>query len=105
MLSPVISAISIQPVWLMDEYVKIFRIEVWLSPPIAPTIVDAKIILNTKLLASIRYDVSIMGAAFWIVINSPQFSHLSPSMTPGNHQWNGAAPIFKSKGVQTIIGV
>lgn len=64
MLSPVISAISIQPVWLMDEYVKIFRIDVWLRPPIAPTIVDAKMILSMKGLVSIRYDISIMGAAF-----------------------------------------
>lgn len=27
-LSPIISAASIQPVWLIDEYVIIFRIEV-----------------------------------------------------------------------------
>jgi hypothetical protein len=86
MLSPVIIAISIQPVWLIDEYVRIFRIDVWLRPPIAPTIVDARIIINIKGLISIRYDINIMGAAFWMVISRPQFSHLSPSMTPGNHQ-------------------
>lgn len=64
MLSPVISAINIQPVWLIDEYVRIFRIDVWLRPPIAPTIVDARIILNMKGLVSIRYEISVMGAAF-----------------------------------------
>lgn len=64
----------------------IFRIDVWLRPPIAPIIVDVKIILDVNTLISIRYDISISGAAFWIVINSPQFSHLSPSITPGNHQ-------------------
>jgi hypothetical protein len=41
-------------------------------------------------------------------INSPhstQFSHLNPSITPGNHQWKGAAPLFNRRGVQMIIGV
>jgi len=45
------------------------------------------------------------GAAFWIVISSAQFSHLSPSITPGNHQWSGAAPLLSRRGVQMIIGV
>jgi hypothetical protein len=57
-----------------------------------------------KILVSIRYDVSIIGAAFWIVINSVQFPHLNPSITPANHQWSGAAPIVSSSGVQMIIG-
>lgn len=63
-LSPVISAASIQPVWLIDEYVMIFRIDVWLRPPIAPIIVDVRIILDVKTLISIRYDINISGAAF-----------------------------------------
>jgi hypothetical protein len=79
--------------------------EVWFWPPIAPTIVDIKIILNVKVFTSIRYDISINGAAFWIVVSSAQFSHLSPSITPGNHQWSGAAPLLSRRGVQMIIGV
>jgi hypothetical protein len=62
----------------MDE---IFRIEVWCNPPIDPTIVDIRIILNVDLLISIRYDININGAAFCTVINSAQFSHLNPSIT------------------------
>jgi len=58
-----------------------------------------------KALISIRYDININGAAFCTVINSAQFSHLNPSITPGNHQWSGAAPLFSSKGVQIIIDV
>jgi len=54
---------------------------------------------------SIRYDISITGVAFCTVINSAQFSHLNPSITPGNHQWRGAAPLFNRRGVQMIIGV
>ena len=30
---------------------------------------------------------------------------LSQPITPGNHQWRGAAPLFNNKGVQMIIGV
>lgn len=62
-------------------------------------------ILNVKALISIRYDININGAAFCTVINSAQFSHLNPSITPGNHQWKGAAPLFSRRGVQMIIGV
>lgn len=58
-----------------------------------------------KVLISIKYDNNINGAAFWTVISSAQFSHLNPSITPGNHQCSGAAPLFISRGVQMIIGV
>jgi hypothetical protein len=45
------------------------------------------------------------GAAFRTVINSAEFSHLNSSITPGNHQWRDAAPLFNRRGVQMIIGV
>ena len=61
-------------------------------------------ILSVKALISIRYDISINGVAVCTVINSAQFSHLNPSITPGNHQWSGAAPLFSRRGVQMIIG-
>jgi hypothetical protein len=67
--------------------------------------VDIRIILNVKVLISIKYDINIKGAAFCTVISSPQFSHLNPSITPGNHQWKGAAPLFSRRGVQMIIAV
>jgi hypothetical protein len=57
-----------------------------------------------KILISIKYDSNINGAVFWTVINSAQFSHLNHSMTPGNHQCSGAAPLFSRRGVQMIIG-
>jgi hypothetical protein len=60
----VVNAINIHPVWLMDEYVRIFRIEVWFNPPIAPTIVDIRMILSVNVLISIKYDINISGAAF-----------------------------------------
>ena len=66
---------------------------------------DIKIILYLKVLISIRYDINNNGAAFCTIINSAQFSHLNPSITPGNHQWRGAAPLFNRRGIQIIIGV
>jgi len=62
-------------------------------------------ILNVKAMISIRYDININGASFCTVINSAQFSHLNPSITPGNHRWRGAATLFSRRGVQMIIVV
>ena len=88
----------------MDE-VRIFCMEVWFNPPIDPTIVDIRMILNVKVLIAIKYDINIVGAAFCAVINSAHFSRLNPSITPRNHQWSGAAPLFSKIGVQMNIGV
>jgi hypothetical protein len=101
-LSPPSIAANIQPVWLIDEYVRIFRKDVWFIPPIAPTIIDVIIIILVMRLVFIRYEINIIGAIFWIVIINKQFIHLSPSITLGNHQCNGAAPVFSSKGVIII---
>jgi hypothetical protein len=62
-------------------------------------------ILSVKVLISIGYDININGAAFCTLINSAPFSHLNPSMTPGNHQWKVAGPLFNRIVVQMIIGV
>jgi hypothetical protein len=51
--------------------------EVWFNPPIDPTIVDIRMILNVKLLMPIKYD-NISEAAFCTVINRAQFSRLVP---------------------------
>ena len=62
-------------------------------------------ILSVKALISMKYAINISGAAFCTVISSVQFSHLNPSIAPGNHQWSGAAPLFSRRGLQMIIGV
>ena len=71
-----------------------------LTPPIDPTIVDIRIIIIVKLLISIKYDININGVAFCTVISTAQFSHLNPSITPGNRQWKGAAPLFNRRGLK-----
>jgi hypothetical protein len=65
-------------------------------------IYNAIITILVVRLIFIRYEINIMGAIFWIVIINKQFIHLSPSITLGNHQCSGAAPVFSSKGVIII---
>jgi hypothetical protein len=60
--------------------------------------VDIRLILTVKVFISVKYDININGAAFWIVVSTAQFSHLSPSITPGIHEWSGAAPLFNRRG-------
>lgn len=62
-------------------------------------------ILEVKALISVKHYISNNRAAFCTVINSAQFSHLYPSITPGNHQWGSAASHFSRRVVQMIIGV
>ena len=33
---PIIIAVNIHPIWLIDENERIFRNEIWFKPPIAP---------------------------------------------------------------------
>jgi hypothetical protein len=40
---------------------------------------------------------SMRGAIFCQVKSIKPFPHVSPSITPGNQKWRGAAPIFSSK--------
>jgi hypothetical protein len=68
----------------------------------SPTIIDAMMTILVVRLIFIRYEINIMGANFWIVIIDKQFIHLSPSITLGNHQCNGAAPVFNSNGVMIM---
>ena len=64
---------------------------------------ERTVVLSVKALISFRYDININGAAFCTLINSAKFSHLNTSITPANHQWSGAAPLFSRTGVQMII--
>jgi hypothetical protein len=51
---PPIKDISIHPVWLIDEYVRIFRSDVWFIPPTEPTITDAITIIRIRELTFIK---------------------------------------------------
>jgi hypothetical protein len=64
-----------------------------------PTSTDANTIDSVGVFIFSKYDVKIIGAIFCTVIISKQFIHLKPSITLGNHQCNGAAPIFIRSGV------
>jgi hypothetical protein len=47
-------AASIHPVWLIDEYVRIFRSDVWFIPPTDPTTTDIIIITRIRGLVFIK---------------------------------------------------
>jgi hypothetical protein len=51
-------AININLLRLMDECVKICHIEIWLRPLIAPMSVDVRIILDVKMLTSVKYNIN-----------------------------------------------
>jgi hypothetical protein len=89
-LFPPINAISIHPVWLIDEYVRIFRSDVWFIPPTDQTSTDISTIDNVGKFIFNKYVVKFIGAIFCTVIVSKQFIHLNPSITLGNHQCSGA---------------
>ena len=46
--SAIVIAVSTHPKWSIEEYVNIFRIDVWLYPPIVPMNTD-EIIMNIKM--------------------------------------------------------
>jgi hypothetical protein len=52
-LSPAAIAAKSHPRWLIEEYARIFRIEVWLSPPKEP-ISTERIIMNEKKVFSVN---------------------------------------------------
>jgi hypothetical protein len=60
---PVGCAINIHLLRLMDLYVRICPIEIWLRPPIDPVSVDVRITLNMKMLTSVKYNINISGVA------------------------------------------
>ena len=95
---PVGCAVYIHLLRLMDEYVRISHIEIWLRHLIDPVSVDVRITLDVEMLTSVKYNINISGVAHWTVSSNAQFSHFSSSVTPGNHQWRGVAPLFNGRG-------
>lgn len=80
--------------WLIEEYAIIFFILTWFKPWI-PLIKDEKI--TTKFIIIEFFNVIIIiiiGAIFCHVSIIKQLNQVKPSITSGNHQWNGAIPSF-----------
>jgi hypothetical protein len=55
--------------------------------------IELRVVLLITHNFSMKYDTDISGADF-----CTQFSHLNPSITPGNHQWRGSSPLFSKIG-------
>ena len=84
----------IQPMWFMDEYDMIFRIDVWFSPKMAPDRVDKAINDILIILFWILNDTQYIGAIFCHVINIIHMSQFILFIISGNHIWNGGIPNF-----------
>jgi len=56
-------AINIHLLSLMNEYVRICHIEIWLRPLIDTMIVDVRITLDVKMLTAVKYNINISGVA------------------------------------------
>lgn len=78
----------------MEENAIILRMDVWLSPPIAPTNVDIRVNKINILSIFKKYIKITIGPIFCQVINIIALFHLQVSTTFGNQKWNGGAPSF-----------
>jgi hypothetical protein len=69
----------------MDEYARIFRLDVWLNPPIAPSVTDRKILVIKMFVlnSGIMYSSTDMGATFCQVRIKSRSVYFSPSVTGG----------------------
>jgi hypothetical protein len=85
---------------LIEEKDKIFRTEVWASPPRAPATAEnpaAKIRgFNKLFFTSKQFRSRVEGATFCQAKTINEFIQERPSTTWGSQRWNGAAPIFIS---------
>lgn len=89
-------AVTVQPMWPMEENAKIVRICVWLSPPNPPTIADnAPMEVISLELCTFRYwAINAKGAIFCQDRRMRMFSQDIEAVTLGTQWWKGARPIF-----------
>lgn len=90
--------------WAIDEYARIFRSWVWLSPPQPPSMIDRIPISSIRvefIEGAIWYAMEI-GAIFCHVnMIKPDLSEI-PWATSGIHRWNGASPIFIESAIVSM---
>jgi len=82
----------IHAIWLIEEKLKIFLVDVWFIIIIAPTRAVITIIIDIKLLCLIIKIVN--GAIFCHVSKITRLIHVNPSLIWGTQAWKGAIPVF-----------
>jgi len=90
----------IQDEWIMEEYVKISFMLIWLIPPIKPMMADK--VIDSMMLKLFKNDNMIKGAIFCHVKIIKHWGHSTYIITWGNQKWRGATPAFVIK-VKEII--
>lgn len=81
----------IHPMWLIDEYVSILRVWVWINPIMEPTSKEAKIVSQINF-GNLNKISRVIGFIFWIERRINKIGHIRRSTMLGSHEWNGAAP-------------
>lgn len=83
---------------MIDEKVRIFRIDVWLIPPSLPVVMDSSLIRIR--MGFIGYNgIRDSGAIFCQVIRIREFFQFNPSMIFVNQKCRGGAPNFIMMGI------
>lgn len=108
--SLILKPATAHPRWLIDENDKIFRAEVWESPPTAPAKADSTATNNRGsiirfIFASKQFKSRAEGATFCHARTINTFLQERPSTTWGSHKWKGAAAIFISNPKKIKIEV
>ena len=88
----------IHPKCEIEEYLKIFRKDVWFKPLIAPVRADVKA-KNIKIEGLYNIDKIIKGEIFCHVSKITELIQLKPSIVSGNQKWKGAIPSFIPKAI------
>jgi len=96
----------IQPRWAMEEYARILRNWVWLSPPHPPTTVEVRPKKIRRAGASeLSCVMSAKGASFCQVERISPVVRSRPWRTSGSQKWVGASPTFSARAMVTAVVV
>jgi len=87
--------LNIHDEWIIEEYVKMSFILIWLIPPINPIIADMK--MEDSKLKLFMNDNIMNGAIFCHVRIIKHWGHSINNITCGNQKWRGATPAFAIK--------
>jgi hypothetical protein len=101
-LKEVLANKIIQPLWAMEENVRINLKLVWLIPLQAPT-KEERIAIKGKIKRLEKEANKNKGAIFCHVIKITSKFHFIFFETCGNQKWKGTAPIFIHRALKIIL--
>lgn len=88
----------IHPMWLIEEKAKIFRVEVWFSPPVLPARAESVDKVAIALFGIFIKDIKNNGDSFCKVNSIKRIFILRFSATEGSQKCKGARASFRVRG-------